>query len=127
MTLGPIFVTITTTNPPLHVQISALRVALNEPFPGADLVAHEHVEGLIGLDGLFDVDAQDGAFIGVHRGVPEGIGIHLTQTFVATNLGFLAIMGQTVFGNDGVPLLVGVDVLDLLAHFDVEQGRLRDI
>lgn len=95
-------------------------MALDEPFPGADLVAHKHVEGLIGLDGFFDVDAQDGAFIGVHCGVPQGLGIHLAQTFVATDLGFLAIVGQTVFGNDGVPLLVGVDVLDLLAHFDVE-------
>ena len=95
-------------------------MALNEASPWADLVAHEHVEDLVGLDRLLDPDAQDGPLTGVHGGVPEGLGVHLAQTFVATDFGLFAVVRQLVLGNDGVSFLVGVDVLDLLAHFDVE-------
>jgi hypothetical protein len=38
----------------LHIQIRTLRVALNKPLAGSHLVAHQHIEDLIGLNRFLD-------------------------------------------------------------------------
>ncbi len=111
----------------LHIQIRAPCVAFDETFAGRDLVSHEHAEDFVGFHGLFDGDLQDGAMLGVHRGVPEGLGVHFAQTFVTPNLRLLAVMRGFVLDDKAVPFFFGVDVMDLLAHFDVVERRLRNI
>ncbi len=39
----------------LYIQIRILRVTLDESPPRRNLVAHQHVEGFIGLHGFLDV------------------------------------------------------------------------
>src|SRR5579859_6911634 len=111
----------------LDVDVGAFGVAFDEAFAGADFVAHEHVEDFVGFHSFIDIDFQDGAFGGVHGGVPEGFGVHFTKTFITTNLRLFAVVGGFVFVDDGVALLFGVDEMDLLAHFDVVERGLRDV
>ena len=54
MVQGQIITEFYNTTPPLHIQIRALRVALDEPLAGSYLVAHQHIEHLIGLNRLLD-------------------------------------------------------------------------
>src|ERR1700737_2193620 len=43
----------------LDVQVAhGLRVRLDESLPGIDVVAHQHVEDLVGFEGVFDLDSQ---------------------------------------------------------------------
>lgn len=102
-------------------------MALNKPFARGYFVAHEHVEDFVGFDGLFDAHLEDGTLGRVHCSVPESFGVHFAETFVATYLWLFAVMSHLIFFDDGVTLFVAVDVADLLADFDVEERRLRDI
>src|SRR5690348_12129632 len=111
----------------LYIQIGALGVAFDEAFARGYVVAHEHTKDLIGLDSLFNRNLEDGPFGRVHRSVPERGGVHLAQTFVTTNLRLLAVMGRFVLLHQRIPLLVGIDVMHLLAKLDVEQWWLRNI
>ena len=54
MIAGPITLIIYTTKP-LHIQIRVLRVALNKALPRRHLIAHQHVEGLVGLHRLLNI------------------------------------------------------------------------
>src|SRR5438128_550873 len=59
------------------------RIALDEVAPRLDLVAHQHREHVVGLDGVVDLHAQQAAHGGVHRGLPELLRVHLAQALVA--------------------------------------------
>ena len=102
-------------------------MAFDEAFAGGDFVTHEHVEGLVGLNGFFDVDFEDGALGGIHGGIPEGFGIHFTETFVATYLGLFAVVLGLVFGYQGIAFLFGVDVEGLLAFANMVERRLGNV
>jgi len=63
-----------------HVQIAnVLGVGLNEPAARGHFRAHQHVKSAVCFCSVFDVDAQQGAIVGVHRGFPELVGVHFTQ------------------------------------------------
>src|SRR5712692_1350940 len=115
MTLGQIFVTISTNNLPLHIQRRILRVALNKPLPWSHLVSHQHIEGLVGFHSFFNRHFQDCAFGGVHGGVPQGFGVHFSQAFVAPYLWLFAVVFGLVLFDQGIALFVGVDEEGLLA------------
>ena len=70
---------------------------------------------------------QDGAAGRVHGGLPEGFGVHFAQTFVATDFWLFAVVLGLVLLDEGVALLFGVDVVDLLALAYMEERRLRDV
>src|ERR1700730_7678520 len=107
----------------LDVQVAhGLRVRLDESLPGIDVVAHQDVEDLVGLDGVFDLDPQQHAVLWVHRGVPELLRAHFTETLVAGDLRFSGHLGQLA-----ILLLVGVCVADLFAARDLVKRRLRDV
>src|ERR1019366_8405596 len=112
---------------PLHIQISALRMALNKALPRTHFIAHKHVEDFIGLHGLLNVHTQDSALAWIHGGIPQRLRIHLAKTFVTTNLWLLAIVCGTVLGDNNITLFISIDEACLLTYFDVEQGRLRDV
>src|SRR5579875_113457 len=112
----------------LHIQIGAPGVAFDEATARAYFVAHQHVEDFVSLQGFFDRYLQDSALGRVHRGFPERFGVHFTQTFVATNLWFLAVMLLSIFLDQRVALLFCVDEACLLvAHLNVVERRLRNI
>src|SRR5262245_58977851 len=68
----------------LHVQVPNLqRVRLDEIPPGLDLVSHEDGEDLVGFDVVLDLNPEEPALRGVHRGLPELRRVHLAETLVA--------------------------------------------
>src|SRR5579859_3566219 len=102
-------------------------MALDEPAAWRNLIAHQHVEDLVGFYGFFDADLQDGTVRGVHGGVPECFRVHLAQTFVAAHLWLFAVVAGFVFLDEAVALFLGVDIMDGLTHLDVVERWLGDI
>ena len=60
-------------------------VLLDELAAGINVLTHEHGEDAVGLGGVTDVDALEQAVVGIHGGLPQLLGIHLTQTFESLN------------------------------------------
>ena len=56
-------------------------VLLDELAAGIHVLAHEHREDAVGLGGVADVDALEQSVLGIHGGLPQLLGVHLTQTF----------------------------------------------
>ncbi len=105
----------------LNVQFCVLGVGLNEAAAGLDLISHQDRECLVGLFGVLNGDADDDAVLGVHGGLPQLLGVHLTKAFVAVDLGAGHFLGKdSHFG-------VIVGVLDGVAFLHLEQGRLGNI
>src|ERR1051325_1109130 len=59
------------------------RVLVDELAPGLHFVAHQHAEDLVGGHRVLDAHAQQAAALGVHRRLPELIGVHLAEALVA--------------------------------------------
>src|SRR5438105_4054172 len=90
----------------LDVQVAhGLGVRLDEPLTGIDVGAHQDIEDLVRLDCILDLDAQQHPVLRVHGGFPQLLGVHLTETLVASNLGFSRHLGELP-----VLLLVGEDL-----------------
>src|ERR687895_2691278 len=54
------------------VQVADLAgLAPDEVAPGLDLLAHERAEDLLGLRRIADLDLEERARVGVHRGLPQ--------------------------------------------------------
>src|SRR3989442_725537 len=107
----------------LDVQVAhGLGVRLDEAFAWIHFGAHQDVEDLVGLDRVLDLDPQQHAVLRIHGGLPELLGIHLTETLVARDLRFSLHLRQLA-----VLLLVGVRVRDLFATRDLVERRLRDV
>src|ERR1700687_867373 len=107
----------------LDVQVAhGLGVRLDEAFAWIHFGAHQDVEDLVGLDRVFDLDPQQHAVLRIHGGLPELLGIHLTETLVARNLRLTGHLRQLA-----VLLLIGVGVADLLAARDLVQRRLGNV
>src|SRR5512140_2969954 len=66
-----------------NVQIRHVEgVRLDELAARLDRVAHEDREDLVGLDGVLDAHLQEAARGGVHRRLPERLGVHLAEALV---------------------------------------------
>ena len=63
-----------------HIQIRVLCVLLNKLPSRLDLLAHQDAERLVRTLGILDFDLHDDAVVGVHRGLPQLVGVHLAQT-----------------------------------------------
>src|SRR5687767_10367385 len=55
----------------------------DEALAGSDLLTHEHREDLIGERGVLRIDAQQRARLGIHRRLPELVGVHLAKALEA--------------------------------------------
>src|SRR5258707_9712757 len=72
-----------------HVEIPHVqRVIFDELAPRLDDVAHQNREHLVGVDSvvLIQVNFQQFAFLGIHCGLKQLLGIHLTETLETFDL-----------------------------------------
>ncbi len=79
---------------------------LMKSLRGADLLAHQHREDLVGGRGILAVDPQQGPRLGVHRRLPELVGVHLAEALEPLD-------GQVLdveFLDDPVAFLLGLGV-----------------
>src|SRR3954463_5285352 len=53
------------------------RLGLDEVLPRRDLLAHQHREDRVRGDGVVDLGAEERPRLGVHRRLPELLGVHL--------------------------------------------------
>src|SRR3989475_10495617 len=106
----------------LDVQVAhGLGVRLDETLAWIHFGAHQDVENLVRLDHILDLDPQQHSVLRIHGRVPELLGVHLTETLVASDLWFSGHLRQLA-----VLLLLGVGVADLFPSRDLVKGRLRD-
>ena len=69
---------------PLDVEVrDGERVALDELAARLDLIAHQRREDLVGGDRVFDAHLHEPTRLGIHGRVPELLGVHLAEAFVA--------------------------------------------
>src|SRR5712692_162934 len=101
------------------VQVAhVLGVPLDELAPRLDLVAHELVEELGGLDRVLHGDPENGPRGRVHRGLPELVRVHLTEPLVPLDVDVspaLAV-GEALGVLVPLALAVGVELLLGLGH-----------
>src|SRR5699024_3003230 len=90
---------------------------------GFDLLAHEYGEYLVGLDGVVEFYAFEGAGLGVHGGVPQLVGVHLAETLEAAYLYLRVGVAGAHLGADLVALGVGVGHAALLAAGELVERR----
>src|SRR4030081_1367928 len=71
----------------LNVQVAhGLGVRLDEAFAWIHFRPHQDVESLVRLDRVLDLDPEQHPVLRVHGGLPQLVGVHLTQTLVARDL-----------------------------------------
>src|SRR5690606_36478437 len=63
-------------------EANVLRIALDEGPALLDVLPHEEREDLISASRVLQGDPQHQALVGVHRGLPQLVGVHLTETLV---------------------------------------------
>ena len=59
---------------------------LDELLARFHLIAHKLAYRALGFGGVVDIDLQKRARCGLHRGFPQLLGIHLSQTLVALDV-----------------------------------------
>src|SRR5665647_790387 len=64
-------------------------VALNEAAAALDVLAHENRGDLVCGRGVVEGDLKEDAVVRVHRGLPQLLVVHLTQTLVTLDAGVL--------------------------------------
>src|SRR5256885_3649406 len=107
----------------LDVQVAhGLGVRLDEALARIDVGAHQDIEDLVRLDRIFDLDAEQHPVLWIHGRFPQLVGIHFTETLVASDLRLSRHLGQLP-----ILLLFGVGVTDLFPASDLVERRLRDI
>src|ERR1700737_4637710 len=107
----------------LDVQVAhGLGVRLDESLARIDVVTHQDVEDLVRFHRIFDLDAQQHPVLWVHRGFPELVRVHLTETLVAGDFGFSGHLRQLP-----ILLLIGIGVADLFPPGDLVERWLRDV
>ena len=112
---------------PLHIQIRILRMTLNKPLPRTHLIPHQHIEHLIRLHRLLNAHLQDRPAGRVHRRIPQRLRVHLTQTFVAADLGFPPIMPSLILLDQHISFLIAIHIMHVFAHLNVEERGLRNV
>ena len=73
----------------LNIQVANIeRVVLDELATRFDDVAHEDGKHFVGVDSVVvvEIDFEELALLGVHRGVEEFLGVHFAQAFEALDL-----------------------------------------
>src|SRR5881397_3182226 len=108
----------------LDVQVhDFLRVFLDVLPAGLDGLPHEDREKRIGGRGVLDCYLLQLTSGGIHRRLPELVGVHLSQALVPlVHDPFVAELLREVFA-----LLLRVCIVEFLALLDLVQGRLRDV
>ena len=99
------------------------RVLLDPLAPGLHVLAHENGEDLVGLNGVVQSDAAQGAGLRVHGGLPQLVGVHLAETFEAGDVHLRVLVVGSQLGGDAVALLVGVGHLLGLAAGELVKRR----
>src|SRR6266540_2201779 len=110
--------------PPLDVQVhDFLRVLLDVLAPGLDRLSHEDGEERVRGQGVVDRDLLEEAPRGVHRCLPQLLGVHLSEPLIPLVRDALV----PDLARDLLPLSLRVRVEGLLALPDLLQRRLRDV
>ena len=88
----------------LRVDVSVGGVFLDELTTGFDIVTHEHREDLVGLGGILDAHLLQQTVLGIHGRLPQLLGVHLTQTFVALGVEALVVaVACHILVDEGLP------------------------
>lgn len=96
----------------LCVNIGIGGVLLDELSTGLYVISHQHREYLVCLSGIFDGDLLQQAVLGIHGGLPQLLGVHLTKTFVTLGMQCLVVITSVDIAVDEVlTLLLGIAVL----------------
>nr|P21562.1 RecName: Full=Uncharacterized 80.2 kDa protein in the 5'region of gyrA and gyrB; AltName: Full=ORF 4 [Haloferax lucentense DSM 14919]pir/D39135/ hypothetical protein 4 (gyrB region) - Haloferax sp [Haloferax sp.]AAB09604.1 ORF4 [Haloferax lucentense DSM 14919] len=101
-----------------------VRVVLDELLSRPDGVAHQDVEHPVGGGGVLDGDALEDAVFGVHRRVPQLVGVHLTESLEPLDLRGVAV---AFLLDDAVPLGLVHRVVGVAAVADAVQRRLSRV
>src|SRR5438093_13258888 len=108
--------------PSSSVDECVLRVRLDEGATGFDVLAHQDGEHPVGLDRVLEIHSLQYAGLGVHRGLPELLRVHLAETLEPRDLDLLvAVLVLHLF-----QLLFVQDVGVLPVRLHPIQRRLRD-
>src|SRR5918998_3010676 len=99
-------------------------VLFDELFARLDLVAHECREELVGDRRGVDRDLQERPVLGIHRRIPQLVGVHLAEALEARDVG-APVGAQTPQGLLQLAVVVDVVVAAVVRHL-VERG-LRDV
>src|SRR5205807_1447917 len=95
-------------------------VLLDELAARLDLISHERHEDIVGGERVLDLHLQQAARLGIDRGLPELLRIHLAESLVALDrLALLRLIEKPLHR-----LLEGADVLAVLAAH--HEGSLPD-
>lgn len=98
-------------------------MGLNPGFAGWDLFAHEHMKCPVGAGGIVYTDPEQGASIRVHGGIPQLVGVHLTQPLVAL---YLHLFGALYTLQCLFFFRLGVNPLLQLGALNAVEGGLGD-
>ena len=78
------------------------------------IIAHEHREDRISLSGIVDRDLAKRAVLRIHRGLPELLLVHFTETLVSLDTNTILISSPDTI-DEGLTLLLRPAVFLLLA------------
>src|SRR4029079_16910803 len=98
-------------------------LALDEVLARTDLLAHQHRADLVGQPAIIAVDLEERPRLGVHRRLPELVGVHLAEALEALNGQILDVEVL----DDLVALLLALGVFRDLARTDPVERRLGDV
>ena len=83
-----------------YVEVGGVEcVVFDEGAPRGDVFAHEHREGAVGDGSIGDFDLEEAAFLGVHGGFVELLGVHFAESFVALDIEAAAPYAADGFNN----------------------------
>ena len=102
---------------------------LDELLARLDRVSHQIAHRTLGLGGIVDAHLEQRARCGFHRGLPQLVGIHLTQALVALDV---ELVRAAHLGEHGAKRALVVDIaLDLggagVLLLDAEDRRAGDV
>ena len=108
---------------PLDIQVlDALGMGLDEGLARRYLFTHQDAEGLIGFNRIRYAHLKQGPGLRVHGGLPELLGGHFTQTFIALEIDLP--VGLFDSPQHIVSFLVGIDPVLEAAGFNPVKRRL---
>lgn len=129
----------------LCIDICVSSVLLDELSAWLHIITHQHGEDLISLGSVLDRHLFEQTGLRIHGRLPQLVGVHLTQTFVALCMqGLVIVVAIDIFVDESLTLLLGiaifahlligaliewrggdieVSLLDHLRHEAVEQGH----
>src|SRR6202000_2383496 len=98
----------------LNIQeANVFRVARDEASARLNVLAHQDREQLVGRGGVIEGDLAQDPHRGVHRGFPQLLGVHLTETLVPLDTVFDVDFPPTLLPSPDEPVALAVGVGDL--------------